>query len=741
MSKARNQARLAAEAERERRRHGAAHRSLRARAARGQGAHSDATPAPASEPVVEYTPTSELAAPTWLADASDAPPLGATLVDPPADAPGDDLSTRPIAKVSAAGAGAAAAADAEPATEPETVAEPSGEPTPELDPAVAATAVFPAAAAQSTPEPSAWPASVDDVRTEAILSPHQSTGERGSHSKKRNRGWLSIPILIVVLAGLYVGAQALLSGTVPRETETLGVSIGGQSTGAAIASITDAADALAAEDVTLTAEDETTSFPAADAGLGIDAEATISDLTGFTLRPERLWQHLTGGGHIDPVATVDEDALHSAVSAAAADLDRDAVDASVEIVGTAGVAHTGVDSITVDVDETAQLVAAAWPTSTEVTAVAEAGEPTITNAAAEEFATELSAELLAGDVTLSADSGEAVITADQVAANSIVDSSGGELSLVIDGEAIAAEVVEANPDLETEPEDASFEFVSNSELKVDEGATGLTVDGAALGDAILAAAATPTRAGQLPVTELEPEESAEDLGVADFKEIVSSFDTPLTAEPIRTQNLRTAAADVKNTVVLPGEQFNLHDILSPITEAEGYANAHVIVNGILTDGIGGGLSQMATTSYNAAYFAGYDLIQHRPHSVWFQRYPAGRESTLWGTTINVIFENNTPYAALFNSYVSGGRLHVDVWSTPHFEVETWASDKTNIVQPGVDEVTAANCQAKGAGQPGFTITNTRVVTLDGEEVDRNVDTWTYEPDDAIRCVSDGDDDD
>ncbi len=498
MSKARNQARLAAEAERERRRHGAAHRSLRARAARGQGAHSNSTAAPASEPVVEYTPTSELAAPTWLAAASDAPPLGAASEDSLADEPEQDLSTRPIAKVSAAGAGAAAA-DAEPATEPESEPEPSSESTPEPEPAIAATAAFPAAAAQSTHEPSAWPASVDDVRTEAILSPHQSTGERGSHSKKRHRGWLSIPIVILVLAGLYVGAQALLSGTVPRETETLGVSIGGQSTGAAIASITDAADALAAEDMTLTAEGETTSFPAADAGLGIDAEATISDLTGFTLRPERLWQHLTGGGHIDPVATVDEDALHSAVSAAAAELDRDAVDASVEIVGTAGVAHTGVDSITVDVDETEDLVAAAWPTSTEVAAVAEVGGPAITDAAAEDFATELSSQLLAGDVTLSADSGEAVITADQVAAHSIVDANGGELSLVIDGEAIAAEVIEANPDLETEPEDASFEFVSNSELTVDEGTTGLTVDGAALGDAILAAAATPTRAGHLPL--------------------------------------------------------------------------------------------------------------------------------------------------------------------------------------------------------------------------------------------------
>ncbi|WP_084129367.1 VanW family protein [Demequina sp. NBRC 110055] len=732
MSRARNQARLEAEAQRERRRHGAAHRALRSRAARGQGAHSDATPVP----VVEHTPTSELAAPTWLADAPDAPPLGSTLPDTETPTSDDDVveadtDTRPVARVSLAAAGAAAAT-----ASAETDAESDADATAvQAEPVTAPTTVFPAAAAAPR-EPSAWPASVDDVRTEAMLSSHQATGERGSHSNKRGRGWLAVPVVVIVLAGLYVGAQALLSGTVPRETETLGVAIGGQSTGAAIASITEAADALAAQDITLTAEDESTAFPAADAGLGVDAEATIADLTGFTLRPERLWQHLAGGGHIDPVATVDDEALASAVTAAAADLDREAVDASVEIVGTAGVSHPGTDAIEVDVDATAALVDQAWPTSLTVEAVATVTAPSVTDETADSFAQDLSRQFLAGDVTLSAESGEAVITADQVAAHSSVQSEGGDLTLVVDGEAIAPEVIEAHPELETEPKDASVEFASNSELTIDEGANGITIDGAALGDAIVAAAGSPNRAGELPVTVVEPENSAESLGVNDFKEIVSAFDTPLTNEYVRTQNLRTAAADVKGTIIMPGEQFNLHEILSPITEAEGYADAHVIVDGILTDGIGGGLSQMATTSYNAAYFAGYDLIQHRPHSVWFPRYPAGRESTLWGTTINVIFENNTPYAALFNSYISGGDLHVDVWSTPHFEVETWASDKTNITQPGVDEVTADNCQAKGPGEPGFTITNTRVVTLDGEEVDRNVDTWTYAPNDAIKCVAD-----
>ncbi|MFN3867149.1 MAG: VanW family protein, partial [Demequina sp.] len=273
-------------------------------------------------------------------------------------------------------------------------------------------------------------------------------------------------------------------------------------------------------------------------------------------------------------------------------------------------------------------------------------------------------------------------------------------------------------------------------IVIEEGSPGITIDGAALGDAVIAAAGSTDRIGELPYTAADPEVSAEDLGIADFQEIVASFDTALTAERIRTQNLRVAAADVAGVIVLPGETFDLTEALSPITAEEGYQSAGVIVNGILTSGMGGGLSQMATTVYNAGYFAGYEILDHRPHSVWLTRYPAGRESTIYTGSINVEFRNNTPYAAVFNSYLNGGKLYVDIWSTEHFEVTTAASPKTNVVQPGVRDVTSESCEAKGPGQPGFTITNTRTVSLDGEVVDTNSHTWTYQPDDAIRCVRD-----
>ncbi|WP_144276301.1 VanW family protein [Demequina sp. NBRC 110053] len=680
-----------------------------------------------------------------LADTAVLPPVGDEAGDAeaadaePAEA---EVDERPVvARSSVLGGAAAGAASASQPTADASSSEVAGEAPPSAEANAETSTAAPwadAAAPAASP-----PASPDRSEHGAAASDATGARETGDHAARpRRKGrWAIVPLAIVALGVLYVGAQALLSGTVPRETESLGVSIGGMSAAEATGALGDLGDAVASEDLVLETSGLSYTTTAAAAGLAVDADATVDQVTGFTLAPQRLWMHVSGGGHIEPVVTVDQEALDATVAEAAQEVDGPGVDASVSIEGESVEVIPGRPAVEVDQAASAQLVAAAWPGFRTVALVADVMEPDITDADAESFAQTIDQQYLAGPVTLVGDDVETTVEPATVASHATVVTGPNGLELEIDGAALAAQMVADDPELATEGESASVTFDDDHEIVIDEGRPGITIDGDALADVIVAAASAPDRSGELPYTAAEAEVSPEDLGIPDLKEVVASFNTPLTADRVRTQNLRTAAADVQGTVLLPGDEFNLYEVLSPITAEEGYGDAPVIVDGVLTAGLGGGLSQMATTTYNAAYFAGFELLQHRPHSVWFARYPAGRESTLWGSTINVRFVNNTPYAAVINSYTDGGSLHVDVWSTPHFEVETSASPKTNVTQPGTKEVRSANCEAKGPGQPGFTITNTRVVTLDGEEVDRNVDTWTYQPDDAIRCVSEDEQDD
>jgi len=125
--------------------------------------------------------------------------------------------------------------------------------------------------------------------------------------------------------------------------------------------------------------------------------------------------------------------------------------------------------------------------------------------------------------------------------------------------------------------------------------------------------------------------------------------------------------------------------------------------------------------------------------VWIPRYPAGREATIFAgaNAIDMRWTNNTPYGALLRSWVSGGQLHFQIWSSPYFRVETAQSGRSNVVRAEVRRGPASNCAPRSAGSDGFTVTNTRrVFRRDTNElVDEAVHTWSYRPDHGTYCYT------
>lgn len=538
----------------------------------------------------------------------------------------------------------------------------------------------------------------------------------------------------VLLVGAYVVAAFYASSRIPDGTHVLGVDLGGLSRSAAIAALEPAVDEAEATPVTLTVEDRAGAIDPGEAGLSADAEATVDALLSFSLNPVQVMRAFSGSDvDLDPVTQVDRDALVAAIDETSADLAAGAVDASVTVSSTGAAVTPGSDGVGIDVEATADLVAAEWPVDS-VEAPSAPVEPAITTAAAEDFAAELNATTLAADVLMAGENGDATVTSEQMVDNATVVAEDDALMLEIDGGPIAAELERANPDLVSEPSGASFSFDAKHQLKVVDSKPGRAIDPDALGAAVVAAATSADRTGTLPYHDTEAPITNENSGIGDLTEMVASFDTPLTPEPIRTKNLVRGAQKVTGTLLKPGEQMSLLDVLSPITEAGGYYPAHVIVDGYLADGIGGGLSQMATTTYNAAYFAGLQIDEHRPHSKYFSRYPAGREATLYIGSIDLKVTNDTPYALVFSSYVEDDRLHVEIWSTPYFTVKTYASERSNVRAATTVESDHEGCINTPKGEPGFTITNRREVYLDGELQDESSYTWTYKPNDGVKCV-------
>ena len=126
------------------------------------------------------------------------------------------------------------------------------------------------------------------------------------------------------------------------------------------------------------------------------------------------------------------------------------------------------------------------------------------------------------------------------------------------------------------------------------------------------------------------------------KGLISTFTTYFPANGGgRVTNIRLAARTLNGTYVPPGGTFSLNGVLGQRTPEKGYEKGGVINNGRLSENYGGGISQVSTTLFNAAFFAGMRFIEYMPHGFYISRYPEGREATVSWPDLDKSWVNTT----------------------------------------------------------------------------------------------------
>jgi vancomycin resistance protein YoaR len=543
--------------------------------------------------------------------------------------------------------------------------------------------------------------------------------------------------VIIVLLGLFTVAQWAFADRVPAGTVLAGVNISGMSTAEAIIQLETGLAPQVREPIRIKAGDASTTLDPATAGLALDARATVEQFTGFSFSPVNLWRHVVGGNFAQSglVVTLDETKFAAALDTLSEQLATKPISGTVAYLDGQPIATRAVAGTTVVTDGVAEKVRSSWLVmAPPVELTTEPIEPDITQEETNEALAQ-ARRIVSGPVTINVGTQRPELPAATLAQAVTFRQIDGGLVPQFDGDALAQGVLDRTLNLLGSPVNARFEFQDGVPVIVG-GDPGTALDADAVASAVGQAALTSaTRSADLALAETPPEVTRESLEALGIREVVSSFSTPLTAEVDRTENLARGAELVTGVLLLPDEVFSLIDALSPIDESNGFIEAGIINEGIHTQGIGGGLSQMATTTFNAGYFAGFQNVEHTPHSVWLPRYPAGREATIFVGSIDMKFRNNTPYGALMRSYIANNQLTVEIWSTKYFTVETTASERTNITPTTTKYSDDPECVGYPAGQPGFTITNYRTVTApDGTIVENAVPfTWTYQPDHAVVC--------
>ncbi len=309
------------------------------------------------------------------------------------------------------------------------------------------------------------------------------------------------------------------------------------------------------------------------------------------------------------------------------------------------------------------------------------------------------------------------------------------IGVELDTDVLRAALVKPLAVSERPPADARLEIRGNV-VAVVPSRLGRRLDTRALSAAIVAAPDAPTVAATL--TTAKPTFTTAAARALGIKEKVSEFTTPYQCCQARVTNIQRAAQILNGTIIRAGNRFSLNDALGERTGARGFVIAPTIAAGELVDSFGGGVSQVATTTYNAAFFAGLELQAHTPHEFYISRYPMGREATVSWRTPDLVFRNDWPAAILLSIRAGSNGVTVAFYSSKlGRRVETTTGQPTNRTEPKTIERQKPDLPpgtrnvVQSSGPGGFAISYTRKVYR-GNSVKRDETfRWTYRPENAI----------
>lgn len=146
------------------------------------------------------------------------------------------------------------------------------------------------------------------------------------------------------------------------------------------------------------------------------------------------------------------------------------------------------------------------------------------------------------------------------------------------------------------------------------------------------------------------------------KTLIGSFSTAFSADDTnRNENLRVACEKINETVLQPGDIFDMNELLGPQTSSNGYKNAGVIENGKIVSAIAGGVCQVTTTMYNAAIFAELKIVERHCHSLMVGYVPLGRDAAVAGTYKNLRFQNDTDQPVYIEAYIDNYKIVCNIY--------------------------------------------------------------------------------
>jgi vancomycin resistance protein YoaR len=243
--------------------------------------------------------------------------------------------------------------------------------------------------------------------------------------------------------------------------------------------------------------------------------------------------------------------------------------------------------------------------------------------------------------------------------------TGGATELKLAGPAADHFFANLRKRVEHAPKDATFAIGARNVVRVVPAEAGRSLDMEATTRNLMAALlSTTSRKADPAVSTAAPERTTRDARAMGITGLVGAYETFYGGVANRIHNVQLVAHLIDNHFIAPDEEFSFNATTGDRSEDKGFLEAPVIINGELKTGLGGGVCQVSTTTFNAAYEAGLPITDRTNHALYISHYPQGRDATVNYPDTDLKFVNDTGHWLWLRTFVSSSSLTVALYGTP-----------------------------------------------------------------------------
>jgi vancomycin resistance protein YoaR len=241
----------------------------------------------------------------------------------------------------------------------------------------------------------------------------------------------------------------------------------------------------------------------------------------------------------------------------------------------------------------------------------------------------------------------------------------GSAKLTLGGPAANRYFGKLDREVSTPAKDATFLVDGNGKIGISPAQDGVALDVRRTAARALAAAErADARSARIAVATSHPERTTAQARAMGITGTVGSYETIYGGVANRIHNVQLVARLIDGTLIAPGATFSFNGTTGERTADKGFLEAPVIINGELENGLGGGVCQVSTTVFNAAYEAGLPITSRTNHALYISHYPLGRDATVDYPNIDLKFVNDTGHWLLLRTFVGSSSLVVNLYGTP-----------------------------------------------------------------------------